>query len=107
MPKDYPLRVLTGLEGLVLGDVRGKILVTFRQFPFGYESDYWDICSSTYELLLSDWITYSHVSSEYSYSDIDIWQQRDTWDYVDMPNGLTVHDVKEYMFRLDAINLYG
>jgi hypothetical protein len=60
------------LSGIKLKDVRSKILMTFRYFPFGYNRDFLDFCNIGPEIKTSDWVTYKKGSS-YAYYEVDKW----------------------------------
>lgn len=62
---EHKVVLVSSLHDQLLGESRGKILMTVKSFPEGFNSDFWDLCMPGYPLQQSQWVTYSAASSYY------------------------------------------
>ncbi len=94
---EHKLVVVDSLHDRLLGEARGKVLMTVKSFPEGFNYNFWDLCMPGYDLQQSQWVTYSSTSS-YFY-EIDRVQQRDTYMY-SPESEVRVHDLAEWTLLL-------
>lgn len=108
LPTDSSIKVISIEQylGYTLADFQGKVVVTFRHFPWGYSRDFYDLCNIGPQIKTTDWLTYSQTTSVHPYYELDRVQQMDGWRWV-TPTNVIAQDVKEWALKVTAMNRYG